>query len=94
MRDACKSKSVSIYPGRKDGQGFTTAVRFSALINGYKPFEKYPILVQARAGDNFSRRNTYRISRIAPKPHSVKNYEPNAGMEQKRVFFRGLDTLE
>jgi len=43
-----------------------------------------------KAGENFNRRNTLSILRIALKLHFVQNVEPNTEIGQKGVFFKGL----
>jgi hypothetical protein len=47
-------------------------------------------LFKAKEGENFNHRNTLSISRIELKLHFVQNVEPDAGIEQKGAFFKGL----
>jgi len=47
-------------------------------------------LFKVKEGEDFNRRNTLSILRIALKLHYVPKSEPDAEIGQKGVFFRGL----
>jgi len=53
-------------------------------------FEERPILAKYKEGDNFNRRNTLSISRIARKLHFVPKFEPDAVIGQKGALCKGL----
>jgi hypothetical protein len=54
-------------------------------------FEKCQFLFKFKKGDNFNHRNTLSISRInPPKIGGGLKFEPDAGIEQKGVFCKGL----
>jgi len=51
-------------------------------------FEERPILSKYKEGDNFNRRNTLSISRIARKLHFVPKFEPDADTLVKLQRYR------
>jgi len=54
------------------------------------PERKLDSFSKFKEGENFNRRNTLSILRIALKLHCVPKFEPDTEIEQKGVFFKGL----
>ena len=53
-------------------------------------FEEHSILSKYKEGEDFNRRNTLSISRIARKLHFVPKFEPDAVIGQKGALCKGL----
>jgi len=66
------------------------ALNFSDRKYCSETFEERSILSKYKEGDNFNRRNTRSISRIARKLHFVPKFEPDAVIGQKRALCKGL----
>ena len=49
-------------------------------------FEVYAYLSKVKKGENFNRRNTCSISRIALKLHCVPKFEPDTEIGEKGTF--------
>jgi hypothetical protein len=68
----------------------TTETGISSRSAGNETFEKCSILFKVKEGENFNRRNTLSILRIALKLHCVPKFESDAEIGQKGTFCKGL----